>query len=320
MHSYLRGPLALLLICLAVVSLGAQAPRGMQLFEAGEWAGAKAEWWTAVQRNDRDARAHYYLGRLALLDDDADAASAQLERAVALDPAVSDYHLWLGTAVSQQASRASTLRQPFLGKQALSELEKAVALDPRSIEARDSLVDFYSIAPAFMGGGTDKARDQAQALARLDAARGHLAFARLAIAAKDTSTAEREMQAAIASAPDTFRPYSALATWYAKDKHWPEAFAALEPYIKKHPEDPYGPYGIGRIAALSGQQLDSGEKGIRAFIAKPPKDAGALVLSGAWRRLGVILEVQGKRAESQSAVKQALTIDPRNEEAKKSMK
>ena len=70
----------------------------------------------------------------------------------------------------------------------------------------------------------------------------------------------------------------------AKDKRWPEAFAALELYIKKHPDDPYGPYGIGRIAALSGQQLDGGEKGIRAFIAKPPKDAGALVLSGAWRR------------------------------------
>ena len=128
------------------------------------------------------------------------------------------------------------------------------------------------------------------------------------------------MQAAIASAPDTFRPYSALANWYAKDKRWPEAFAALEPYIKKHPEDPYGPYGVGRIAALSGQQLDRGEKGIRAFIAQPPKDAGALVLSGAWRRLGVVLEYQGKRAEARSAIEQALKIDPRNEEAKKALK
>ena len=320
MPSRQTGPAALLVIALAAVPLGAQAPRGVQLFDAGDWAGAKAEWSATIQRNDRDARAHYYLGRLAMLDDDADAAAVQFERAVALDQTVSDYHLWYGTALSQQASRASTLKQPFLATRVLSEFERAVALDPRSIEARDSLVDFYSMAPGFMGGGTDKARDQAQALARLDAARGHLAFARLATAAKDAPTAEREMQAALASAPDAFRPYSALANWYAKDKRWPEAFAALEPYLKKHPDDPYGPYGIGRIAALSGQQLDRGEKGIRAFIAKPPKDAGALVLSGAWRRLGLVLEFQGKHAEAQSAIKQALTLDPRNEEAKKALK
>ena len=80
------------------------------------------------------------------------------------------------------------------------------------------------------------------------------------------------------------------------------------------------PYGIGRIAELSGQQLDRGEQGIRAFIAKPPKDGGALVLSGAYRRLGLILEFEGKHAEARSAIEQALTLDPRNEEAKKAMK
>jgi tetratricopeptide (TPR) repeat protein len=309
-----------IVVCLAALPLRAQSPRGTQLFDAGDWTGAKAEFSAAVQNNDRDARAHYYLGRIALLDDDVEVAAARFERAVALDEQVSEYHLWYGTALSQQASRASKLRMPFIAKHVLSEFERAVALDPRSVEARDSLVDFYSMAPGFMGGGVDKARDQAQALAKLDASRGHLAAARLAIAAKDSSTADREMQAAIASAPDTFGPYSALANWYAKDKRWPEAFAALEPYIRKHPEDPYGPYGIGRIAALSGQQLDRGEKGIRAFIAKPPKDAGALVLSGAWRRLGVVLEFQGKHAEARSAIEQALRINPRNEEAKKALK
>lgn len=320
MHVLQAGPIALLAFGLAVVPLGVQPPRGVQLFEAGDWAGAKAEFSAAVQRNDRDARAHYYLGRLALLDDDSDTAAAQLERAVALEDATADYHLWYATALSQQVGRASKLRQPFLAKHVLAEFERAVALDPRSIEARDSLVDFYSMAPAFMGGGADKARDQAQALASIDAARGHLAFARLATTAKDMPAAEREMQAAIASAPDTFRPYSALAAWYARDKRWSDAFAALEPYIRKHPDDPYGPYGVGRIAALSGQQLDRGEKGIRAFIARPPADAGALVLSGAWRRLGLILEFQGRRAEAQSAIKQALALDPRNEEAKKALK
>ena len=311
---------SILMMCLAGSPLRAQGPGGPQLFDAGDFAGAKAEFSTAVHRNDRDARAHYYLGRIALLDDDVDAAVAHLERATTLDQTVSDYHMWYGTALSQEASRASRLRQPFIAKRVLSEFERAVELDPRSVEARDSLVDFYSMAPGFMGGGVDKARAQADALAKIDAARGHLAFARLAVTARDSATATREFQAAIAAAPDTFRTYSALSSWYAKDKRWPEAFAALEPYIKKHPEDPYGQYALGRVAALSGQQLDRGEKGIRAFIANPPKDAGALVVSGAYRRLGVVLELQGKHAESQSAIQQAVKTDPRNEEAKKALK
>src|SRR5260221_2557836 len=102
MHRYPRGPLSVLVICLAAVPLCAQAPRGAQLFEAGDWTGAKAELSAALQKNDRDARAHYYLGRIALLDDDVDAAAAQFERAVALDEYVSDYHMWYGTALSQQ--------------------------------------------------------------------------------------------------------------------------------------------------------------------------------------------------------------------------
>src|SRR5476649_1518954 len=99
MPTHPRGPLTLLLLCLAAVPLCAQAPRGVQLFEAGDWAGAKTEWSAAVQRNDRDARAHYYLGRLAMLDDDADAAAAQFERAVALEDTASDYNLWYATAL-----------------------------------------------------------------------------------------------------------------------------------------------------------------------------------------------------------------------------
>src|SRR6266536_758733 len=140
MPVYHRGPVCVLVICLAAVPLCAQVPRGIQLFDSGDWTGAKAEFSAAIQKNDRDALAHYYLGRLAMLDDDADAAAAQFERAAALDERVSDYHMWYGTALSQQAGRASKLRQPFIAKHVLSEFERAVALDPRSVEARGSLV------------------------------------------------------------------------------------------------------------------------------------------------------------------------------------
>jgi tetratricopeptide (TPR) repeat protein len=313
--------LYLLLLSFAAPALYAQSTSpGVQLFESGDWAGAKAEFSVAVRRNDRDARAYYYLGRLAMIEDELEAAAEHFERATRLEPNVSDYHLWYGNATYQQVPRVSKLKQPFLARRVKSEFERAVELDARNIDARDVLVDFYSMAPGIMGGSADKAREQAQAIARIDAMRGHLAFARLAVSAKDTPAVEREMNAAIAATPDSLRGYSALANWYAEQKKWPQAFATLDPYIKQHPDDPYGPYGIGRLAALSGQQLERGEQGIRAFLAKPPKDAGRLVLSLAYVRLGQVLEHQGKRAEARSAIEQAVKIDPRNDYAKKALK
>src|SRR5262249_13350821 len=154
---------------------------------------------------DRDARAHFYLGRLALIDDDLDAAAEHLRRAVELEDSVSGYHLWYGRAMIQQAMRTVN---PLAAAAVKPQLERAVALDGRNIDARDALLDFYSMAPAMMGGSTDKAREQAEAIARIDAMRGHVAFGRLAMRAKDSTAVEREMNAAIALAPDSLCAYS----------------------------------------------------------------------------------------------------------------
>jgi Tfp pilus assembly protein PilF len=308
-------------LSVAGTALNAQTTnRGVQLFLSSDWAQAKTEFAGAVQKNDRDARAHYYLARLALLEDDADAATEHLERAVKLDDKVSDYHLWYGKSISQQAIRASMLERPFLIGHAKSEMERAVALDARNIDARDVLADFYSMAPAAMGGGADKAREQADAIARLDAMRGHFALGRLAARAKDAAAVEREMNAAIAAAPDTLRIYSALANWYGGEKQWPQAFATIDRYIKRRPSDPHGPNAFGRIAAASGQQLERGEQGIKAFVAKPPKDVSPAQLSLAYLRLGQVLQQEGKTAEARVSFEQAIKIDPRNEDAKKEIK
>src|SRR5688500_2645275 len=113
--SAMRLSLVLLLLGSSAATAPAQeVSRGVQLFESHDRAGARAEFVAALQRNDRDARAHYYLGRLAMLQNDADAAAEHFERAVKLDATTSDYHFWYGNAVAQKGSRASKLKQPFL--------------------------------------------------------------------------------------------------------------------------------------------------------------------------------------------------------------
>jgi tetratricopeptide (TPR) repeat protein len=209
---------------------------------------------------------------------------------------------------------------PFIARHMKSEFERAVALDGNNLDARDGLVDFYSIAPGFMGGGIDKAREQAQTLVGLNAMRGHLALARVAMRGKDKAAVEREANAAIAAAPDSLRPYAALTSWYVNDKDWAHAFATMDRYIARRPSDPNGPYGIGRVAAASGEQLDRGEQGLRAFLAHPPGGVTPPVMSRAHLRLGQVLQHQGRTAPAREEFEQALKIDPRNEEADEALK
>ena len=310
--------LAALVLALVVPSFAGQdISSGVQWFQSRDWAKAKAEFSSAARRNDRDARAHFYLGRLALIDNDPDAAAEQLKRAVELADTVSDYHLWYGKAMTQQAMRA---QNPLIAMGVKAQLERAAALDGRNLDARDALVDFYSMAPAMMGGGADKAREQAEAIARLDAMRGHFALGRIAVRSKDSTDVEREMNAAIALAPDTLLAYSALANWYVSQKEWPRAFATLDRYTQRRPGDPNGLYAVGRAAATSGQELDRGERALRAYLAKPPKDAAKPAISLAYLRLGQVLDHEGKSPLARGAYQRALELDPRNDEARKALK
>src|SRR5437667_5672187 len=89
------------------------------------------------------------------------------EKAVALEPNNSMYHLWLGRTYGEKADNSNVFSAASLAKKARVEFETAVKLNPENVEARSDLSEFYVEAPGMMGGGTDKAEAQAQALEKL---------------------------------------------------------------------------------------------------------------------------------------------------------
>ena len=84
-------------------------------------------------------------------------ASDFFSRAVALAPYTSTYHHWLGKSYGRQAEQANIFKAYELSKKTRAELERAVELDNRNIEALEDLMKFYQQAPGFLGGGQDKA-------------------------------------------------------------------------------------------------------------------------------------------------------------------
>src|SRR6266511_505012 len=101
-------------------------------------------------------------GRTALRLGDPDKAVEVFEQLVKMTPNSSEAHLLLGEAYGRQARQASMFRAPGLASKTRTEFETAVKLDPNNIEARSALIDYYVMAPGFMGGSYEKAFEQAQ--------------------------------------------------------------------------------------------------------------------------------------------------------------
>ncbi len=247
-----------------------------------------------------------------------DKAEAQFEKAVAAEPNVGEYHLWLGNAVGQQAGSASKLKQPFMARRIKAEFERAIALDPELLDARDGLIQFYLQAPGFMGGSPVKAREQQREIATRNALRGHLAAATIAWHGRDTVATERALQAAVTAAPDSINATVGLAQRQAAWGRTAAAFATLEAFRARHPDDIAGRFQIGRLAAASGTELARGEQILRALLAEPDwvVERSRPTKAAVHYRLGMILEKTGRKPEAKAAYQTAVSLDPQFKLAK----
>jgi tetratricopeptide (TPR) repeat protein len=136
------------------------------------------------------------------------------ERAVILRPDDSTYHLWLAREYGEKAANSNPLTAAGIARKAKNEFERAVQLDPSSVEARLDLAQYYTDAPAIMGGGLDKARDQAAQVAKHNPAKSYLILARIAEKEKRFPEAESQLRQAISEAKDPAEYWLELAEFY----------------------------------------------------------------------------------------------------------
>src|SRR4029079_10190051 len=105
---------------------------------------------------------------------------------------------------------------PFIIRRFKAANERALTLDPTLVDARRNLVMFYAMAPGFMGGEMNRAKQQAAEIMKLNPMRGHTANGVIAERAGDKLTAEKEFLAAIAIAPDSVGAYQSTALFYTR--------------------------------------------------------------------------------------------------------
>ena len=125
------------------------------------------------------------------------------------------------------------------------------------------------------------------------------------------AVAERWAREALRLGPDSVAPIGALAGSFILRRQWDAGIAVLDSLLARHKQTLAIHYQIGRLSALSGQQLDKGERSLRAYVAGQPPPGAPSVANGYWR-LGMILEQKGDRAGARRAYETGLTLEPKN--------
>lgn len=249
----------------------APADSAVAWYEAGRFRAAEPALRALAARRPPDAMAHYRLGRAHLALGRHQEAARSFERAVAADSTLVSARVWLARAVMEDAKHASVLRRPGLARRVRRELEGAVALAPRSLEARRALLTFYLAAPGAMGGGRDKAEAQVRALAGLDACHGHLG--RAEIHRKDGAAAEADaLDAAIAACPDTVEGRAALARLLERQGRPADAANALDELARRRPDVRRALFDLARLGAEAGVRLERAEAAAVGYLREAPRD------------------------------------------------
>jgi tetratricopeptide (TPR) repeat protein len=238
------------------------------------------------------------------------AAIPLLEKCVAAEPGNSKFHQWLGRALGLQAAENGTVSSVMSVRKVRAELEKAIELDPVNLEARQDIAIMYRALPGFPGGSNAKAAEQIAMIRRHDPA----------LAAQldgDFLAADKKYDAALAAYNESAKlnPRAMIqvrsSLLHQQRKEWEKAFAALERALAFDSDHPLALYQVGRAAALSGQQLDRGEKCSRTYIAMPVREELENPSIAAHFRLGDILEKKGDTAGARTEYETSLKLDPK---------
>ncbi|HZP22880.1 MAG TPA: tetratricopeptide repeat protein [Terriglobales bacterium] len=206
-----------------LASAGAAAPAVNDLLSAGRVNEAVS---SLTSRDD--AESLNLLSRAYFAMECWDDAVKYGERAVSLAPNNAEYHLWLGREYGRKAGDSKAFSAASNAKKAKNEFERAVQLDPSNVAARLDLAEYYTEAPGIMGGGVDKARDQAAELAQYDAGNAHLVLARVADKQKQYPEAEAQYRAAIQQAKNPADMWLQLAGFYRRQGRLDEMRAAVQ--------------------------------------------------------------------------------------------
>ena len=292
-----------------VVALPATSPANApldsvhQLLVNGEADAAIRALKISLTRNPSGAAEHNLLCRVHYAEERWDAAVSECERAANLNPASSLNQLWLGRAYGEKADHSSWFSAISLAKKTRIAFERAVELDAKNVEARSDLSEYYIEAPGFLGGGTDKAAAQANAVEKLEPATAYWIRARIAEHDKRNSDAEQQYNKALQADPGHRRIFD-LASFYRRVNRLPELEAAVQQSAKLNTRNDSALFDSASLLLRVNRNLPLAAALLQRYIEQGEKSEDAPVFQAQYL-LGQVLEKTGDTAGAKKAYQAA---------------
>jgi tetratricopeptide (TPR) repeat protein len=302
-----RIPQAVFVLFLLLATFAAAAsdlPKDM--LAAGRVDEAIATLNSRLSSTPRDAESANLLCRSYYAMEDWERAESACKKAVSLDANNARYYLWLGRVYGEKADRAGFLSAASLVGKVRDEFQRAVQLDPRDVEMRLDLAEFYIEAPGIVGGGTDKAREQARTIGATNPGREHWIYARIAEKKENPAMAEREYRQFIELSHSDAEAWLNLALFMRRRKRLDE----MEQALIKASESPMPKpdvlvesagmlYRVGRNFPLAIQL-------VQRYLSSGPVEAAPAFK--AHYLLGMLLEKQGDKAGASQQYRASLAL------------
>lgn len=260
-----------------------------------------------LQNNPQDAEAHNLLSRAYFALQRWDEAISSGERAVALQPNSSEYHMWLGRAYGAKADTVNFLSAIDIAKKVRDHFERAVQLDGTNIAARSDLAEFYVEAPGFLGGGKDKAREQANQIATKDPALSHWVLAIIAEKDKKYDVAEQELKSAIQVSGSQGKHWMNLASFYRRRGRLNDMEATVNRAVSAMGSDRQVLFDAAQTLFRGGRNFGAAAQYLRAYIAGGQYTEDA-PLFDAHFLLGSILEKLGDKPGAANEYRASLSL------------
>ncbi|WP_310992782.1 tetratricopeptide repeat protein [Aequorivita marina] len=259
-------------------------------FKQENFSKAKPIFENHLKQHPNDLKTREYLGDIAGYSEEWDKSISYYKALVEEEPSNANYHFKYGGAMGMKAMSISKIRALTYISDIKSELEQAAKLDPKHIEARWALIEFYIQLPGIFGGSENKAIAYAKELGTISSVDGYLASGYIAEYTNRPKDAERYYKKAIevGGSPHTYEKLSSL---YEKNKQPKEALATTSESLQKHKRNQLN-YQIGKIAAQYNLEPEYGIECLSEYLANysikdgVPKDWAYFRLAQIYKNLG----------------------------------